>query len=136
MRIADDICDGEILSLRGATIRRSCEQCASYWKIMWPNDCVWFKASVVLIDGVDQTGIKAVLILDGTELCTVDFLGKNISALKKTSDKFVLSDKFVNMFTQVIELYDSRENAAKRAKSHNNLGVCSFRHLEDIQIQE
>jgi hypothetical protein len=93
-------------------------------------DCVPFKASVVPIDGVDQAGIKAVLILDGTELCTVGFLGESIAALKKTSDKFV------NKFAQVIELYDSSENAAKRAKSHNNLGVCSFRLLEDIQIQE
>jgi len=85
---------------------------------------------VVPIDGVDQAGIKAVLILDGTELCTVGFLGESIAALKKTSDKFV------NKFAQVIELYDSSENAAKRAKSHNKLGVCSFRLLEDIQIQE
>ena len=136
MIIADDIRDGEILGLRGTTNGRSCEQHACCGEIVRPNDCVQFKAAVVLIDGVDQAGIKAVLILDGTELCTIDFLGKNISALKKTSDKFVLSDKFVNMFTQVIELYDSRENAAKRAKSHNNLGVCSFRLLEDIQIQE
>jgi hypothetical protein len=71
---------------------------------------------VVPIDGVDQAGsIKAVLILDGTELCTIGFLGKNIAALKKTSDKFV------NKFAQVSELCDSSENAAKRAKSHNNL---------------
>ena len=130
MIIADDIRDGEILGLRGTTNGRSCEQHACCGAIVRPNDCVWFKAAVVPIDGVDQAGIKAVLILDGTELCTVGFLGKNIAALKKTSDKFV------NNFAQVIELYDSSENAAKRAKSHNNLGVCSFRLLEDIQIQE
>ena len=130
MIIADDIRDGEILGLRGTTNGRSCEQHACCGAIVRPNDCVQFKATVVLIDGVDQAGIKAVLILDGTELCTVGFLGKNIAALKKTSDKFV------NKFAQVIELYDSSENAAKRAKSHNNLGVCSFRLLEDIQIQE
>ena len=130
MIIADDIRDGEILGLRGTTNGRSCEQHACCGEIVRPNDCVRFKAAVVPIDGVDQAGIKAVLILDGTELCTVGFLGKNIAALKKTSDKFV------NKFAQVIELYDSSENAAKRAKSHNNLGVCSFRLLEDIQIQE
>ena len=130
MIIADDIRDGEILGLRGTTNGRSCEQHACCGEIVRPNDCVRFKAAVVPIDGVDQAGIKAVLILDGTELCTVGFLGKNIAALKKTSEKFA------NKFAQVIELYDSSENAAKRAKSHNNLGVCSFRLLEDIQIQE
>ena len=130
MIIADDIRDGEILGLRGTTNGRSCEQHACCGEIVRPNDCVRFKAAVVPIDGVDQAGIKAVLILDGTELCTVGFLGESIAALKKTSDKFV------NKFAQVIELYDSSENAAKRAKSHNNLGVCSFRLLEDIQIQE
>ena len=130
MIIADDIRDGEILGLRGTTNGRSCEQHACCGAIVRPNDCVRFKAAVVPIDGVDQAGIKAVLILDGTELCTVGFLGKNIAALKKTSDKFV------NKFAQVIELYDSSENAAKRAKSHNDLAVCSFRLLEDIQIQE
>jgi len=130
MIIADDIRDGEILGLRGTTNRRSCEQHACCGAIVRLNDCVRFKAAVVPIDGVDQAGIKAVLILDGTELCTVGFLGESIAALKKTSDKFV------NKFAQVIELYDSSENAAKRAKSHNNLGVCSFRLLEDIQIQE
>ena len=34
---------------------------------MRPNDCVGFKASVVPFDGVDQAGIKAVLILDGSD---------------------------------------------------------------------
>ena len=103
MIIVDDICDGEILGLRGTTNGRSCEQHACCGAIVRPNDCVRFKAAVVPIDGVDQAGIKGVLILDGTELCTVGFLGKNIAALKKTSDKFV------NKFAQVIELYDSSE---------------------------
>jgi hypothetical protein len=85
MRIADDICDGEFLGLRGSTTNgRSCEQHACCEAIVRPNDCVRFKASVVSIDGVDQAGVKAVLILNGTELlCTVGFLGKNIAALKK-----------------------------------------------------
>jgi hypothetical protein len=40
--------------------------------IMKPNVFVRFnKASMVPVDGVDQAGIKAVLILDGTEMCTL-----------------------------------------------------------------
>ena len=61
--------------------------------------------SVFLSVRVYQAGIKAVLILDaGVELCTVGFLGKNIAALKKSSDKFL------NKFAQVIELYNCSEN--------------------------
>jgi hypothetical protein len=124
MRIVDGIRDSEILGLRGTTNGRSCEQHACCGTIERPNDCVRFKASVVPIDGFDQAWIKADLILDGTELCTVGFLGKNIAALKKTSDNLV------KKLAQVIELYDCIENADKGAKSNNNLGVCSFRFLE------
>ena len=132
MRIVDNIHDGEILSLRGTppmeeAVNSSHTWC---WAIVRPNDFDQLKASVVLIDGVDRRGIKAVLrILDETELCTC--LGKNSAALKKSSNDFV------NNFFQVIELYDSNENAAKRAKSNNNdIAVCSFQRLMDIQILE
>ena len=131
MRIVDDIRDGEILSIRGTTNERSCQQHVCCGAMVRPNDCVRFKASVIPIDGVDQEGIMVSLILDGTELCTVGFLGKNIAALKKSSEKFI------NRFAQVIELvYDCSEFSAKKAKSNNILGVSSFRLLDDIQIQE
>ena len=58
----------------------------------------------------------------------VGFLGKNIAALEKSSDRFVIN------FAQVIELHDCNEKATKMAKSKNNLGVCSFRRLKDFLI--
>ena len=100
MRISDDIRDGEILGLRrdSTTNGGSCEQHACCRAMVRLNDCVRFTASVIVIDSVDQAGIKAILILDGMELSTAGFLDKNIAALKKSSDKFV------NKFAQVIEL--------------------------------
>ena len=84
MRIVDDFRDGKMLGLRGTTNGRSCEQHAWYGSNVRPNDSVQFnKAPVVPIHGVDQSGIKAVLILDGMELCTIGFLGKNIAALEE-----------------------------------------------------
>ena len=111
MKIADNIRDGEILILRGTTILgRSWEQHARCGAIMRPYDCVWLKSSLVPIDGANLAGIKDVLIFDGMELCTVGFLGNNIAALKKSSDKFL------NKFSQVIELYDSSEDAYKSTR--------------------
>ena len=37
---------------------------------------------------------------------------------------------------QVIELYEYSENRTKRGKSHRNLGMASFRLLEDIPKME
>jgi hypothetical protein len=48
--------------------------------------------------------------MGGTELCMVGFVGKNIAALEKSSDRFVIN------FAQVIELHDCNEKATKRAK--------------------
>ena len=106
MKIADNIRDGEVLSLRaGTTNGRSWEQHACCGAIMRPSDCIWLKSSLVPIDGVNLAIIKVVLIFeDRMELCTVGFLGNNIAALKKSSDKFL------NKFSQVIELYDSSED--------------------------
>jgi len=46
-----------------------------------------FKLTMVKIVGEEkelQMAMKAMVVQDGTELCTVGFLGKNIAALEKT----------------------------------------------------
>ena len=50
------------------------------------NDTVSFKLKMVEIGEEKelQMVMKAVVVQDGTELCTVGFLGKNIVALEKT----------------------------------------------------
>lgn len=65
--------------------------------------------------------MKAVVVQDGTELCTVGFLGKNIVALEKT--RFWYQDKFA----PIIELYDESYNQTNRARSNRNIGVALFR---------
>ena len=76
-----------------------------------------------------QMAMKAVVVRDGTELCTVGFLGKNIAALEKT--RFRYQDNFA----QIIELYDESDNQTKRARSNHNLGVASFRLFDDIKFK-
>jgi len=74
--------------------------------------------------------IKVVLIKDGTELCTVGFLGREFAAFPSQWSKYI--DKFA----QVLELYDDNENSMMRKKSKRNAGMASFRLMEDIQGQE
>ena len=74
--------------------------------------------------------MKAVLVRDGTELCTVGFLSRSIVAVEK--DKA----RLIGRFAQVIELYYHSTNATISLKSKRNMGIASFRLLEDIQEQE
>jgi hypothetical protein len=47
-----------------------------------------------------------------------------------------LEDKFVDKFTQVIELNGYLENRIKQGKSHRNKGMALFCLLEDIPNME
>ena len=65
------------------------------------DDVIRFKLAVVEdVLGKTLETIKAVLIKDGTELCTVGFLGREVAALPSQRSKYI--DKFA----QVLELYD------------------------------
>ena len=79
-----------------------------------------------------QMGAMKTLVseMERTALYAVEFLGKNIAAWKK---RFRYKDQFDQI---IIEVHDESENWAKRARSNHNLGVASFRHFDDIQIQE
>jgi hypothetical protein len=80
--------------------------------------------------GLPEAVVKAVMIRDGTEMCTIGFLPRHIAARPRTRER--LSNKFA----QVIELYDTSESATKRKKSQRNQGMASYRLLNDIPVQE
>ena len=74
--------DGELLGLNASSNGRSCEQHECCGKAVKADDVIRFKLAVVEdVLGKPLETIKAVLIKDGTELCTVGFLGKEIAAL-------------------------------------------------------
>ena len=126
--------DGEILGLRASGNGRSCVQHSCCGMVVAPNDIIRFKTTV--IDGVNQNegipeeAIKAVLVRDGTELCTVGFLSKAIVVAERKKERYV------GRFAQVIELYDLSTNATMAVKSKRNMGIASFRLLDDIQDQD
>ena len=77
-----------------------------------------------------KEAIKVVLIRNGTECCTVDFLCKSIGVVER--DKA----RFVGHFAQIIELYDDSANKTTMLKSKRNMGIASFQLLDEIQDQE
>ena len=102
-----------------------------------PNDIIKFKTTVIGGMGMGESSksvleeaIKAVLICNGTECCTVGFLCKSIVVVKR--DK----ERFVGCFAQIIELYDEFANKTMMLKSKRNLGIASFQLLDEIQDQE
>lgn len=120
--------DGEIVGRCADNNGRSCESHSCCGTQLKPNDVVTFKSCVVTVDGLQQQALKDVLVLDGTESCTVGFLSRDVVTRMK--------DKLVDQFAQVIELYEGHENATMRRKSHRNCGVASYRLFRDIQKQE
>ena len=77
-----------------------------------------------------EEAIKAVLICNGIECCTVGFLCKSIVVDER--DKV----RFVGPFAHIIELYDESANMTMMLMSKRNMGIASFQLLAEIQDQE
>ena len=76
-----------------------------------------FKVGVIQHeDGMAKTVVKAVLIWDGTETCTVGFAPRHITIVERKCRLIV------EHFAQIIELYDLSESASKKSKSDRNRG--------------
>ena len=85
-----------------------------------PNDILCFKLTI--IDGIgggkevddnntmQEEAIKAVLVWDGTKLCTVGFLSTSIVVDEKDEARYIAR------FAQVIELYDHLTNTTMSLK--------------------
>jgi hypothetical protein len=75
-----------------------------------PDHIVRFKTKVMEVlyqvpgvpepDARIETVIKAVLVLDGTELCTIGFLPRHVAARPEEAARLH------NKFAQIIEIYD------------------------------
>ena len=120
--------DGKIVGLHQPGNGRSCEKHPICGAELQADDLVRFRGSVVEVDGCVEQAIKVVRVKDGTELCVVGFLPRNIT---RRSGK-----QMIGRFSQIIELYQSSEDDYKRRKSHRNYGMASYRMLDDIPIQE
>ena len=123
--------DGEIVGLKGTSNGRSCGQHTCCGSCVREGDLLRFKVGVVQHeDGMVETVVKAVLIRDGTETCTIGFAPRHIAVVERKRRLIV------EHFAQIIELYDLSESASKKSKSNRNQGMASYRLLEDIPSQE
>lgn len=120
--------DGEIIGLKASNNGRLCESHECCGENLSADDLIRFRFCVLDFEDGTEEAIKAVRIRDGTESCVVGFLSRNIVKSRK--------DTFIDKFAQVIELYEYSENRTKRGKSQRNLGMASFRLLEEIPKME
>jgi hypothetical protein len=121
--------DGEIVGLHSPDNGRSCEQHECCGRHVVPGHIVRFKREVQEIlyqvpgdpdpDARIETVIKAVLVLDGTELCTIGYLPRHVAA------RPVEAERLHNKFAQVIELYD--ETPVGLMRNNKSLRTCSLR---------
>ena len=89
-----------MLGLNASSNGRSCEQHECCGKAVKADDVIRFKLAVVEdVLGKPLETIKAVLIKDGTELCTVGFLGREVAALPSQRSKYI--DKFAQVLKAI-----------------------------------
>ena len=112
--------DGEIVGLRSSSNGSACEQHTCCGMNVAADALLRLKIDTLeLEEGLPKTVVKAILIWDGTETCTIGFLPSHIAARPQARER--LSNKFA----QLIELYDVSESPAKQAKSERNHGICT-----------
>jgi hypothetical protein len=103
----------------------------------WPGDLICLKREVMEViyqqegdpepDTRFDTVMKAVIIRDGVEVCTVGFLPLHVACMPQ---KVVFLHR---KFAQILELYaDDPKNCMRANKSRHNHGMVSYRLLDDI----
>jgi hypothetical protein len=120
--------DGEIVRLDKPDNGRSCNMRKCCGRHLHVGDIVRFKVVVLDVcyedtdEGVEpdqrlEQVVKAVVIVDGTEMCTVGFLPRHVAA--RQAQVAVLNNKLA----QIIELYNNaRAGTARHNKSLRNKG--------------
>jgi hypothetical protein len=111
--------------------------------VVMPGNIVWFKREVMEVvyqvpgdpepddDAQIETVIKAVLVLDGTEHCTIGFLPRHVAA--RPEEAAQLHGKFA----QIIELYEETPVGQMRHnKSIRCHGIASYILLDNVPEME
>jgi hypothetical protein len=131
--------DGEIVGMHASTTGRSCNQHECCGRHLQPGQIVRLKTEVMEVvyetpgdpepDARVETIIKAVLVLDSTEFCTVGFLPREVAA--RPQEAAHLNNKFA----QIIELYnETAGDLARHTKSRRNHGMASYVLLENVPV--
>jgi hypothetical protein len=141
MQQEDQEHDGEIVGLHSPDNGHSCTQYACCGRHVVPGNIVRFKREVMEVvyqvqgdpdpDARIETVIKAVLVLDGTERCTIGFLPRHVAA--RPEEAAQLHGKFA----QIIEPYDETPVGPMRHnKSIRCHGIASYILLDNVPVME
>jgi len=109
--------------------------------VVMPGNIVWFKREVMEVvyqvpgdpepDARIETVIKAVLVLDGTERCTIGFLPRHVAARPEEAAQLY------GKFAQIIELYE--ETPVGRMRHNKSIrchGIASYILLDNVPEME
>ena len=116
-------CVVKIVGLFGTSNGRAC--------VLVAGHLIHFKSGVVALDGIPagegvgnimETVIKAILVKDGMETCTIGFFPRHIMA------KGMMGiERFTGKFAQIIKLYDLCNNSmAKKTRAPGIKGRVHF----------
>jgi hypothetical protein len=132
--------DGKIVGLHASSNGRSCMRHGCCGHQVHPRMFVRFKVVVMDVvyqnddDGEDsrlKQVVKAVLISNGTEMCTVGFLLRAMAS--RPRDVARCRDKFA----QILQFYDDTPpDRVRHNKSKRNHGIASFILLDSIPLFE
>lgn len=126
----DQYHDGEIVGLQGKTNGRSCEiheACGIEVKV---NSLIRFKWCSVVMPSRVEPAVKAILIGNGEERCTVGFLPRAVSLQAGAKEMFH------DEFAVIVLLHDDSDDADVVEDSRRVLGKASFRLLKNIHSFE
>jgi hypothetical protein len=137
MRQEDQEQDGEIVRLHSPDNGRSCTQHAYCSPHVVPGNIVRFKREVIEVvyqvpgdpepDARIETVIKAVLVLDGAEHCTIGFLPRHVAARPEEAAQL----------HQIIELYEETPAGRMRhKKSIRCRGIALYILLDNVPEME
>ncbi len=91
--VINGLCDGELLGLNTSNTGCSCEQHECCGKMVKHDDVIRFKLVAVVEDRSGKPFLEMikgpVLIEDGTEICTVGFLSREVAALPSQRLRYV-----------------------------------------------
>ena len=124
-------CNVEIVGLRSGDNGCNCAVHAVCGQCVKLNSLLRLKRCVIEVDDYPQEAVKAVLVEDGVDMCTVAFVPR----AHITSPNVVcclLGSKFV----QVIEIYYNSTGTYKKQKDGENMGMAACILLEDIDEAE
>jgi hypothetical protein len=119
----------EIVGLGQSSNGRSCVQHVNCGDHVLVGDILRLHKVVVDCDGVTEEAISCVLIRDGAEACTVAYIPRallNLPIVCCNVDKHI----------QIVHLYSTSDNSAKRRKSFLNCGVAGAIFLGEIPRTE